>query len=75
MEGRWGRRVYGSVRRSALTTRFALSLETRGRKKISYIIFAENEDLARDPDLYGDILDTMVQKMDNAFNNTNGDHT
>lgn len=74
MEGRWGRRIFGTVHRGERITRFYLEMKTREGETITSIIRASNEDLDQFPGNYGFILDKMVGNIDHAINHTQGDH-
>lgn len=74
MEGRWGRRIYGTVERGPSVTVFTLVLEMRAGEMIHSRFRASNEDLEQWPGHYGHILDTMVKKIEEAINHAQGDH-
>jgi hypothetical protein len=73
MEGRWGRRVFGTVARGPARTIFNLELKTREGAIIHSRIIVANEDLEHYPGHYGQVLDRMVEKIEEAINHTRGD--
>lgn len=75
MEGRWGRRIFGTVQRGKRITTFRLVLETRERKQITSTFRASNEDLEQWSDHYGQILNKMVEQIDQRLNHTQGDQS
>jgi hypothetical protein len=73
MEGRWGRRIFGTVRRGVSITQFTLVLETREGNLITSTFRASNEDLEQWPLEYNIILDKMVEQIDQELNLTEGE--
>jgi hypothetical protein len=72
MEGRWGRRVFGTVQRGVAVTTFHLQLETREGQQITSTFRASNEDLEQWPLEYNIILNKMVEQIDQRINHTKG---
>jgi hypothetical protein len=75
MEGTWGRRIYGTVKRGDVFTTFYLEMATHSNNVIICRIIVPNEDLVDFPGLYGETLNRMVEKLDRAFNSTKGNHS
>jgi hypothetical protein len=73
MEGRGGRRIFGTVRRGVSITQFTLVLETREGNLITSTFRASNEDLEQWPLEYNIILDKMVEQIDQELNLTEGE--
>lgn len=72
MEGRWGRRIYGTVIRGPESTRFTLVMEQSEGKAITQINFLPNDELDRYPHLYSFILNKMTDSVESALNHTKG---
>jgi hypothetical protein len=78
MEGRWGRRIYGSVTREEDRTKFHLEMDTREGEHITSTYYVLEDELAAYPWLYGQTLDSMVAEMEalsRAFNHTQGNQS
>lgn len=67
MEGTWGRRVFGTIKKGPTETIFELSLETREGFVIGSTILVENQDLEELPYVYKDVLDMMVIDIQRAL--------
>jgi hypothetical protein len=73
MDGRWGRRIFGTVHKDDSITRFHLILETQEGDFITSTIRVGNEDLEQFPDTYGFVLNKMTESIESALNHTKGD--
>lgn len=69
MEGRWGRRVNGSVKRGDEETAFHIEVVMRKDLVVFQTIIVLNSDLEEVPDAYGFILDKTVEKIDERIKN------
>lgn len=63
MEGRWGRRVYGSVKRGAKYTRFRLEFTLTNDCVYDIVMHQSNDTLDQYPNLYGWTLDNMLEQL------------
>lgn len=72
MEGTWGRRIYGEVRKIDDRTLFTLFMNLREGRSIQVSAFGNNEDLERYSNLYGLILDRLTQQLQQRLNHTQG---
>lgn len=63
MEGTWGRRVYGSVKRGAKYTRFRLEFVLTNDCIFDIVMVQSNDTLDQYPRLYGWTLDEMTEKL------------
>lgn len=74
MEGSWGRRIFGTVKKGDQVTEFHLEMRTRDGQFITSTFRASNEDLEQWPGEYGLILNKMVESIDQMIHNPPGDH-
>lgn len=71
VQGTWGRRIYGRITTSGLHKRFRLEMETQEGQVLTQQYLVPISDLRAMPDLYGTVLDRMVEEIEKQLQRSN----